>query len=89
MAIGDWIVLPRKLNRTIHFGKITGEYKYNSNLENPYFHYRDVEWFSLDVPRDRFEQDILYSMGAFMTVCKRHKKMLRNALKRCIRITGK
>lgn len=81
MAIGDWIVLPSKLNRTIHFGRITGEYKYNSQLESPYFHYRDVEWFSLDVPRDRFEQDILYSMGAFLTVCKIHKNNAEERIK--------
>lgn len=27
----------------------------------------------MDIPRDVFEQDILYSFGAFMTVCKIHK----------------
>ena len=81
MAIGDWVVLPSKLNRTIHFGKIIGDYQYNPKLENPYYHYRDVEWFSLDVPRDRFEQDILYSLGAFMTVCKIHKNNAEERIK--------
>ena len=26
MKIGDWVVLPSKMARTIHFGKITGNY---------------------------------------------------------------
>lgn len=81
MKIGDWIVLPSKLNRTIHFGEIKGHYKYDSQTENPYYHSRDVEWFALDVPRDRFEQDILYSLGAFMTVCRIHKNNAEERIK--------
>lgn len=73
MKVGDWVVLPSKLNRTIHFGENKGDYCFDPNAESPYFHYRDVRWFALDVPRDRFDQDILYSLGAFMTVCKIHK----------------
>lgn len=73
MKVGDWVVLPSKLNRTIHFGEIKVDYCFNPNAEIPYYHYRDVRWFALDVPRDRFEQDILYSSVAFMTVCKIHK----------------
>ncbi len=73
MKVEDWVVLPSKLNRTIHFGEIKGDYCFDPNAESPYFHYRDVRWFALDVPRDRFDQDILYSLGAFMTVCKIHK----------------
>lgn len=78
MEIGDWVVLPSKLNRTIHFGEIKGDYCFNPKAESPYYHYRDVNWFALDVPRDRFEQDILYSLGAFMTVCKIHKNKQKN-----------
>lgn len=70
MIKGDWVVLPSKINRTIHFGEIVGEYKFDRSLGSPYYHYRDVKWFALDIPRDKFDQDILYSLGAFMTVCK-------------------
>jgi restriction system protein len=35
-----------------------------------YHNSRRVEWFALDVPRDRFDQDILYSFGAFLTFCR-------------------
>ena len=81
MEKGDWVVLPSKINRTIHFGKIVGEYKYDEKLGSPYYHYRDVEWFALDIPRDRFDQDILYSLGAFMTVCKIHKNNAEERIK--------
>jgi len=67
---GDWIVLPSKVSSTIHFGKVTGDYVYDVSAENPYFHYRDVDWFATDIPRNNFDQDLLYSFGAFMTVCK-------------------
>lgn len=71
--IGDWVILPSKLSSTIHIGKITGEYQYDETLGNPYFHYRDVDWFAKDIPRNNFDQDILYSLGAFMTVCRIHR----------------
>lgn len=70
MKIGDWIVLPSKRTSTIHIGKVTGEYIYDASCQNPYYHYRSVEWFAKDIPRNNFDQDILYSFGAFMTVCK-------------------
>jgi len=81
MGIGDWVVLPSKVNRTIHFGKIIGEYTYDESLGSPYYHYRNVKWFATDIPRDKFEQDILYSFGAFMTVCKIHKNDAENRIK--------
>jgi restriction system protein len=67
---GDWIVLPSKRTNTIHFGKILGGYVFDKNAESPYYHYRDVDWFATDIPRSNFDQDLLYSFGAFMTVCK-------------------
>jgi restriction system protein len=67
---GDWIVLPSKLSNTIHFGKVVGDYVFDKAAENPYYHYRTVEWFATDIPRNNFDQDLLYSFGAFMTVCK-------------------
>ncbi|ATO49882.1 restriction endonuclease [Brevibacillus laterosporus] len=81
MEIGDWVVLPSKINRTIHFGKIVGDYNYDKSLGSPYYHYREVEWFAIDIPRDKFEQDILYSMGAFMTVCRIHKNNAEERIK--------
>ena len=70
MKKGDWVVLPSKHTSTIHIGKITGEYEYNAGNENPYCHYRNVDWFAKDIPRSNFASDLLYSFGAFMTVCR-------------------
>lgn len=70
LKIGDWIVLPSKLKSAIHVGEITGDYQYNQNAENPFFHYRSINWFATDIPRSNFDQDLLYSFGAFMTVCR-------------------
>lgn len=53
---------------TIHFGKVTKEYQWNKGEANP--HSIQVDWTDKDIPRDRFDQDILYSLGAFMTVCQ-------------------
>lgn len=70
MERGDLVVLPSKLNRTIHIGEVNGDYVFDESLGSPYYHYRDVNWIAKDIPRDRFDQDLLYSFGAFMTVCK-------------------
>lgn len=70
MQIDDWVALPSKFNPTIHFGKITGNYHFDPKAEDCFQHYRSVEWFAQDIPRDRFDQDILYSLGAFLTVCR-------------------
>jgi restriction system protein len=64
----DLVVLPRKLTSQIAIGRVTGPYKY-LKVNNEYRHTRQVEWLRSDVPRTAFEQDILYSFGAFMTVC--------------------
>ncbi len=80
--IGDWIILPSKMSRTIHIGKITGDYTYHPNHVDPYYHSRDVDWFAQDIPRERFDQDILYSLGAFLTVCRIKKNDAENRIKK-------
>lgn len=67
---GDWIIVPSKLRSSIHVAKVKGEYVFNPNGEDPYYHYRAVEWIEQDVPRSNFDQDLLYSFGAIMTICQ-------------------
>ncbi len=69
MTAGDWVAVPSK-RRTIHLGEITGAYKFSPTGPDPYFHYHDVKWLQTDIPRTNFDQDILYSLGAFTTVCE-------------------
>lgn len=70
MKKGDWIILPSKVKSAIHIGEIVGEYKFDKKLGSPYYHFREVKWFATDIPRTNFDQDLLYSFGAFMTVCR-------------------
>ena len=70
MQPGDWIVLPRKTQASIAVGEITGPYEYDSKAEPMERHFRKVTWINREVPRPSFKQDILYSFGAFLTICK-------------------
>ncbi len=68
MEEGDIVVLPRKTTSHISLGVVKGPYVYRK-IGSEYRHTRTVEWKRTDVPRTAFEQDLLYSFGAFMTVC--------------------
>ena len=70
IKVGDWIVLPSKQKPAIHIAEVKGNYTFNPEGEDPFFHYREIEWIAQDVPRTNFDQDLLYSFGAFMTVCQ-------------------
>ena len=80
IEIDDWIVLPSKISSTIHFGKVVGKYEFDSSAPNRFKHYRTVDWFAMDIPRNNFDQDILYSFGAFMTVCRITRNDIENRL---------
>lgn len=64
----DLVVLPRKLTSQIAIGHVKGSYRYQK-VGGDLRHTRPVEWVRPDVPRTAFEQDLLHSFGAFMTVC--------------------
>src|SRR5260370_12362320 len=70
MGFGDWVVVPSKLKPAIHIAEISGPYVFDASAENHYYHYRTVKWIARDVPRSNFDQDLLYSFGAFMTICR-------------------
>ena len=68
MQEGDLVVLPRKLTSQIAIGCVTGPYRF-TRVNSETRHTRPVKWLKTDIPRTTFEQDLLYSFGAFMTVC--------------------
>ena len=70
MATGDWVVMPSKLQSGLYFGELTSDYHFEAAGPNPYFHWRAINWFSGLIPRSVFPQDLLYSFGAFMTICR-------------------
>lgn len=67
---GDLVVLPLKSSAAIAIGKVTGGYAYDASAPPDARHRRAVEWLREDVPRSAFGQDLLYSLGAFLTVCQ-------------------
>lgn len=67
---GDLIVLPLKTRAAIAIGNAQGEYEYRKDLGDDIHHVRVVKWLVTDLPRTSFDQDLLYSFGAFMTVCQ-------------------
>ena len=69
MLEGDWVVMPSKIQSGLYFGELKGTYQYEPSGPNPYFHWREINWFSGLVPRNSFPQDLLYSFGAFLTIC--------------------
>lgn len=70
MQPGDWVVVPRKSNGSIAVGEVKSTYTFEPGADAMYRHHRTVQWINTDVPRSAFDQDLLYSLGAIMTVCE-------------------
>lgn len=70
IRVGDLILLPLKTRSVVAVGTVTGSYEYKSDNPEGARHTRPVEWFRTDIPRSSLDQDLLYSIGAFMTVCQ-------------------
>ena len=69
MDKGDLVALPLKQRPAIAFGRISGDYLYRADFPVNARHLRLVQWIK-EVPRTAIDQDLLYSFGAFMTVCR-------------------
>lgn len=65
----DWVVVPSKIQPIIHIGSIESDYKFDSDANSLFQHSHIVKWIK-DLPRSAFNQDLLYSFGAFMTFCQ-------------------
>jgi len=81
IKVGDLVALPLKTQSAIAIGRVKGPYKYRNDLGELAHHTRDVEWIRKDIPRTDFDPDLLYSLGAFMTVCKIHRNNAENRIK--------
>lgn len=80
---GDRVALPLKKQSAIALGEVKGEYEYNE-LANNIKHIRRVKWLKT-IARSAFDQDILYSLGAFMTVCQISRNDAENRVKEVLR----
>lgn len=66
----DLVLLPLKTTPAIAIGRVTGPYEYVADNPPDARHTRPVEWLRTDIPRGSVGQDLLYSLGAFMTICE-------------------
>ncbi len=67
---GDIVALPLKTQPgSIALGRATGPYSCRE-IEGEKRHTRSVNWLLPSVPSSSFQQDLLYSLGAAMTVCR-------------------
>ena len=65
---GDLMVLPLKTSTQIALGRVTGGYEYLADPDPSRRHIVRVDWQRVDVPRTAIKQDLLYTLGAFLTV---------------------
>ena len=70
MQVGDLVVLPLKGQPAIYVGEIKGGYHFEPQGPDPYFHWRKVTWIGEAIPRGSFGKDLLFSFGAFLTICR-------------------
>lgn len=79
IKIGDFVAMPLKKQASIIIGKVTGEYIFRE-VRPDIKHMRKVEWIKT-IPRSEFDQDLLFSLGAFMTVCQIQRNDAENRIK--------
>jgi restriction system protein len=71
VAVGDTVVLPLKTSKQLALGTVTRGYQYLAAEQEPdRRHIISVEWTLTAVPRSAVKQDLLYSLGAFLTICE-------------------
>lgn len=80
---GDLVALPLKMKSGISIGKVESDYEYKEITPN-IKHIRYVKWIKT-IPRSAFDQDILYSLGAFMTVCQIERNNAENRVKQLLK----
>lgn len=80
---GDLVALPLKMQSGISIGKVESDYEYKELTPN-IKHIRYVKWIKT-IPRSAFDQDILYSLGAFMTVCQIERNEAENRVKKLLK----
>jgi restriction system protein len=61
MRIGDYVIYPRKSDRTLHWGEVTGPYVFDRERSSEFAHRRSVQWLA-KLSRDIFSQGALFSL---------------------------
>jgi restriction system protein len=81
MRVGHPVVLTLKGRREIALGEVAGDYHWTDAYGSDMPHVRDVTWIVTDLPRDAFDQDLLYSFGSSQSI----SSVTRNNAERRIR----
>ncbi len=63
LRIGDYVIYPRKMDRTLRLGEIAGTYMFQSIDAGNYAHRRNVRWLGR-LSRDKFSPGALYELGS-------------------------
>jgi restriction system protein len=84
VSTGDLVVLPLKKTGALAIGLITGEYAYRTDLEPDFTHTRAVKWISKNVPRTKFDQDLLYTFGSFLGFCRAERNNAEERIRRVL-----
>jgi restriction system protein len=85
MKVEDLVVVPSKKTPELHFGVIRSDAQFDAAAEPDYRHYRDVAWLQ-DVPRSAMDKDILYSLGAIMTICEIRRNEAEARIRRMLKL---
>lgn len=67
---GDLVVLPLKTQPSVFIGEVTSNYQFEPKGPDPFFHWRSVRWVGESIPRVNFGKDLLYTFGAYLTICR-------------------
>lgn len=78
IQINDYVLIPGAFSRSYTLAKISGNYEYNHNDEDKLYHKRKVIILLENIPRNIFNQSIIYSLGAYRTlfIAKYEKEIL-------------
>ncbi|HUO55598.1 MAG TPA: restriction endonuclease, partial [Rhodoblastus sp.] len=67
MKIGDRVIYPRKIDRTLMWGEVSTPYMYDRSGNADFPHRRGVRWLA-SLSRDVFSQGALYELGSILTL---------------------
>lgn len=82
---GDLVVMPLKRTSEVAIGVVQGQYQYRvDEPDRERRHVRPVRWVVTDLARSRVKQDLLYSLGAFSTVCQIQRNDAEYRLRACM-----
>ena len=85
VQIGDLVVIPMKTSGTIWIGEIKSKYQFRIDLGADMKHSRSVKWIRKNVPRNKFDQDLLYTFGSAMTFSKAERNQAEKRVRDFVR----